>query len=72
MSSVSMPTPFQGKIEVPKDVQNQKLETGQAEDRLISTSERMQVPNGAGQGVRMSKRPNVLLGLVNIVKPETL
>ena len=31
--------------------------TSQVQERMVSTLEQMQVPNGTGPGVRMSKRP---------------
>ena len=46
------------KIEVPRDVQNSKGPyTWQVQERMVSTLEQMQVPNGTGPGVRRSKRP---------------
>ena len=46
------------KTEVPRDVRNSKgPQTRQAQERIVSTLEQMQVPNGTGPGVRRSKRP---------------
>ena len=46
------------KIEVPRDVRNSKGPyTWQVQERMVSTLEQMQVPNGTGPGVRRSKRP---------------
>ena len=46
------------KIEVPRDVRNTKGPyTLQVQERMVSTLEQMQVPNGTGPGVRRSKRP---------------
>ena len=46
------------KIEVPRDARNPKgPQTRQAQERMVSTLEQMQVPNGTGPGVRRSKRP---------------
>ena len=46
------------KIEVPRDVRNSKgPQTWQVQERMVSTLEQMQVPNGTGPGVRRSKRP---------------
>ena len=43
---------------MPRDVRNSKGPlTWQVQERMVSTSEQMQVPNGTGPGVRGSKRP---------------
>ena len=47
----------ESKIEVPWDVRNSKGPwTRQVQERMVSTLEQMQVPNGTGPGVRRSKR----------------
>ena len=46
------------KIEVPRDIRNSKGPyTWQVQERMVSTLEQMQVPNGTGTGVRRSKSP---------------
>ena len=49
---------IRGKIEVPRDLRNSKSPwTWQVQERMVSTLEQMQDPNGTGPGVRNSKRP---------------
>ena len=46
------------KLEVPRDVRNSKGPyTWQVQERMVSTLEQTQVPNGTGPDVRRSKRP---------------
>ena len=46
--------PVLSKIEVPRDVRNLKGPyTWHVQERMVSTLEQMQVPNGTGPGVRM-------------------
>ena len=49
---------LKGKIEAPRDYRNPKgPQTGQAQERMVSTLEQMQVPNGTGPGVRRTRCP---------------
>ena len=50
-------TSYEKTPEVPGDFRNSKSEICQAQKRLVSTIEHMQVPNGTGPGVWRSKRP---------------